>query len=578
MAPTGGNTPYTYQWQSSTDNVNFYDITGATSLNYQSGALTATTYYRLNQTSTSGCGTVQTNTVTITVNPLPIPIITGPDSVCAQSTGNVYTTEAGMTNYIWTVSAGGTITSGGTSTSNTVTVTWNTVGPQTVSVEYTNTMGCTSQAPTSYPVTVAPIPILWLSGNGNPCVNSGPYVYSTETGMNNYTWTISSGGTIISGAGTSQIEVEWNSTGSQWVGINYSNLQGCSQLEPLILDVNVEPLPGPAGNITGSSSVCAGANGVAYSIAPVANATSYSWFLPSGATIATGAGTSSITVNFGANAVSGDITVNGTNLCGDGPLSPPFPVTVNPLPDAAGTITGEESVCQGDQGVTYTVPAIANATGYTWAVPAGATITSGANTNTITVDFGASATSGIITVLGTNTCGDGEVSHDFSVTVNPIPPTPTITESGTTLTSSAASGNQWYLNGNAIPGATGQTYEVTESGEYFVIVTLNGCSSEPSNVIIIVMPGINQLSGFSFDVYPVPNDGKFTVSCSGIVDENLTLEVYNYIGVRIYNTRVLPIQGNIEQTIDLRPVPNGVYSVVLRTDDNRVVKRILVNK
>ena len=28
--------------------------------------------------------------------------------------GNVYTTQAGMTNYIWSVSAGGTITAGGT--------------------------------------------------------------------------------------------------------------------------------------------------------------------------------------------------------------------------------------------------------------------------------------------------------------------------------------------------------------------------------------------------------------------------------------------------------------------------------
>ena len=33
-----------------------------------------------------------------------------------ESTGNVYTTTAGMTNYTWTVSAGGTITAGGTST------------------------------------------------------------------------------------------------------------------------------------------------------------------------------------------------------------------------------------------------------------------------------------------------------------------------------------------------------------------------------------------------------------------------------------------------------------------------------
>ena len=72
-------------------------------------------------------------------NALPAPTLAGPISVCAGSTGNVYTTQAGMTNYIWAVSAGGTITAGGTSNS-TVTVTWNTAGAQTVSVNYTNSM------------------------------------------------------------------------------------------------------------------------------------------------------------------------------------------------------------------------------------------------------------------------------------------------------------------------------------------------------------------------------------------------------------------------------------------------------
>lgn len=70
VAPTGGSIPYTYQWQSSTDNVTFTNIGAATSLNYQPPALTATTYYQLVQTSASGCGNFTTNKVTITVYPL----------------------------------------------------------------------------------------------------------------------------------------------------------------------------------------------------------------------------------------------------------------------------------------------------------------------------------------------------------------------------------------------------------------------------------------------------------------------------------------------------------------------------
>lgn len=95
-------------------------------------------------------------------------------------------------------------------------------------------------------------------------------------------------------------------------------------------------------------------------------------------------------------------------------------------PDDAGSISGESTVCQGQTGVEYSVSAITYATGYHWTLPSGATITSGANTNHITVSFSSSASSGDITVYGTNDCinGQGESSPSFSVTVNPaaVPP------------------------------------------------------------------------------------------------------------------------------------------------------------
>jgi hypothetical protein len=69
-APTGGTLPYSFQWQVSTDNVTFSEITGATSLTYQPGALTTTTYYKMRQSSAGGCGELFTNVVTITVAPV----------------------------------------------------------------------------------------------------------------------------------------------------------------------------------------------------------------------------------------------------------------------------------------------------------------------------------------------------------------------------------------------------------------------------------------------------------------------------------------------------------------------------
>ena len=72
------------------------------------------------------------------------------------------------------------------------------------------------------------------------------------------------------------------------------------------------------------------------------NATSYTWTLPAGATITTGAGTTSITVNFAAAAIAGNISVAGTNGCGEG-TSSSIPVTVHAIP-AAPVVTAAGSI------------------------------------------------------------------------------------------------------------------------------------------------------------------------------------------------------------------------------------------
>jgi gliding motility-associated-like protein len=91
--------------------------------------------------------------------------------------------------------------------------------------------------------------------------------------------------------------------------------------------------------------------------------------------------------------------------------------TVNPFPAAAGTITGTATVCQSQAAVSYNVSAITAATSYIWAYSGtGATISE--TTNSTTITFAANATSGNLTVKGTNACGDGTVSAYYSITVN----------------------------------------------------------------------------------------------------------------------------------------------------------------
>ena len=190
-------------------------------------------------TNSSGCS-APAPPYGVTVYPVPVPTLSGPTPVCVNSPGKVYTTEASMTNYVWTIPSGATKTAGGGSTNNTVTLTWTATGAKVISVNYTNAGGCTATAPKQLNVIVNPIPVPPISGPTSTCAGVNT-VYMTAAGQTNYIWTISSpDGQIISGQGTRMVTVKWtNPLLSHWIGLNFTNSGGCSAPSPTIMSVNV---------------------------------------------------------------------------------------------------------------------------------------------------------------------------------------------------------------------------------------------------------------------------------------------------------------------------------------------------
>jgi len=101
---TGGNGTFNYQWQSSTDNITFVDITGATAKDYTPPVLTATTYYRRSVTS-GGCTVpLISNVDTLTVTPTPAtPVPASPVvNICSGNTAtlSISSPQQGLT-YNW---------------------------------------------------------------------------------------------------------------------------------------------------------------------------------------------------------------------------------------------------------------------------------------------------------------------------------------------------------------------------------------------------------------------------------------------------------------------------------------------
>lgn len=80
-------------------------------------------------------------------------------------------------------------------------------------------------------------------------------------------------------------------------------------------------------------------------------------------------------------------------------------------PGQAGLISGTSPVSAGQNGVAYSIPALPNATTYTWTYSGtGFNSTSKTVSPSIQVNFSETATTGVLTVKGNNSCGSGTSS------------------------------------------------------------------------------------------------------------------------------------------------------------------------
>jgi len=163
-------------------------------------------------------------------------------------------------------------------------------------------------------------------------------------------------------------------------------------------------------------------------------------------------------------------------------------------------------------------------------------------------------------------------SDEFFVEVNPIPETPTITRVENTLFSNADEGNQWYNQDGIIPGAIEKEFTPTENGTYFTIVTLENCSSDPSNTIFIdnLSIGGNAIRDGQFSLFPNPAKDQLTIKNEQIGINSVIL--IDMLGKKVINVQ----QNNVnEVTINLTKIQTGLYQVRIETEKGIYTSKII---
>lgn len=168
-------------------------------------------------------------------------------------------------------------------------------------------------------------------------------------------------------------------------------------------------------------------------------------------------------------------------------------------------------------------------------------------------------------------------SQEKTISFTPLPATPVVSQSNLVLSSSASSGNQWKRNGQNIAGATEQTYTVTQSGIYTVVVSNQNCASAPSNAIAIdLTPNQDLLAGqIQWQLYPNPARDRMFLSCDNCAGGKYHFRVLDATGRSLKEFTGSLQEGDIQE-LDIRYLPSGVYWIRSAEGSARFMKKIMI--
>lgn len=100
--PSGGNLTYTYNWNVSSDSINWTVLPGQNNKFYNAGRLRASKFYKLESTSGQSCGSGFSNVVKLNVNPLPdTSIIMGNENFCRNKRDEIFELSNSSVNYLY---------------------------------------------------------------------------------------------------------------------------------------------------------------------------------------------------------------------------------------------------------------------------------------------------------------------------------------------------------------------------------------------------------------------------------------------------------------------------------------------
>ncbi|MBK8845623.1 MAG: PKD domain-containing protein [Bacteroidetes bacterium] len=173
-----------------------------------------------------------------------------------------------------------------------------------------------------------------------------------------------------------------------------------------------------------------------------------------------------------------------------------------------------------------------------------------------------------VKLVACNANGCDSLTITAFITEYQLPTAPVITYNNGWLTCSPANSYQWYLIPNAIPNATLQNYQPTQTGSYYCLISdSNGCVVA-SNTVLITNTAIPD-SDLSDLLTITVNDGIFNMLFKDVATTPRVL-VYNSI-MQVVTTADV---GQGRARIDMRNLEDGIYLIDVVAGNKHFVRKV----
>ncbi|MCF8234238.1 MAG: PKD domain-containing protein [Bacteroidales bacterium] len=483
--------------------------------------------------------------------------------------------SAGVTSWEWTFEGGDPATS----TEQNPSVTYNAAGTYDVELTVSDGVSSDTELKEDY-ITISAAP-------GQADMPEGPtetcqgeiyeYITGEVSGATSYDWMVNpSDAGSISGndtIGTFEAAADW--TGDYYVKVRATSDCGDGPWSDS-LEATLNYIP-EQYTLTGGGTYCEGTGGLELILDGSETGVDYELFRDSFTTGIITAGTGD-SLSFGYQTEEGFYTVAGFTETCTRDMAGENEIIKETLPEQPETPEGEQMACNGDVN-EYTSAGSPNADTYTWMLSPDNAGTLSSDSLTAEVDWNSEYTgSAMLSLYGTNECGDGPESEELVISVGMSPEQPEITGEDTacpniitTYITEEHPGNSfnWEAeNGTIYEGDSINIASVLWGepgmGKLTVTeITSEGCAttSDTLEVHIIECVGVTDEPAERIALYPNPVEEKLNIMLEEESTTVIRISIYDMLGGKADEKSFEP--GGTHYRYDVSKFEPGVYTIRL---------------